>query len=239
MPTDTPERKGTIMDTTNELERRIQEKLALREERRSLRNNHTQRLMNEFDDRMKHYGIVADGLMDTVIRPRMEQLKRCIETLNAPQSEATRHTCKLLFKHTSAFPATATIELGVTHDGQYKTILVQYDASIVPLFFRFDGKNQLSMSLEEVDQTRASAWIEEKLLQFVDAYLSLETTSQYQTDNTATDPVCGMSVNRADAPAQMDYQGTTYFFCIDECRNKFAENPRRYLPSGKTTASRV
>jgi YHS domain-containing protein len=227
------------MDTMNELEKRIQEKLALREERRALRNNHTQRLMNEFDERMKHYGAVADGLMEAVIRPRMERLKMCVEALNAPQSEATRHTCKLLFKHTSAFPATATVELGLTHEGQYKTILVQYDASILPLFIRLDGKDQLSMPLEAVDGAKAAAWVEEKLLQFMDAYLSLETTNQYQTENIATDPVCGMSVNKTDAPAKMDYQGMTYFFCIDECRKKFTENPQRYLASGKTAASRV
>jgi YHS domain-containing protein len=224
------------MDTTNELEQRIQEKLALREERRALRNNHTQRLMNEMDEGMRRYGLVADRLMETIVRPRMERLKECFAALNAPQSEVTRHTCKLLFKHTSEFPATATLELGVTHEGQYKTILVQYDASIIPLFIRLDGKDQLSMPPEAVDEAKIAGWVEEKLLRFVDAYLSLETTNQYQAENIATDPVCGMSVNKTDAPAKMEYQGATYYFCIDNCCKKFAENPHRYLTSGKTKA---
>ena len=38
-----------------------------------------------------------------------------------------------------------------------------------------------------------------------------------------TDPVCGMQVNKAFAPAQMSYQGQTYYFCIPECQARFAE----------------
>jgi YHS domain-containing protein len=104
----------------------------------------------------------------------------------------------------------------------------------LPLFFQFDGKDQLSMPLERVDEAKTAAWIEEKLLQFVDAYMSLETTQQYQAENIATDPVCGMSVNKMDAPAKMDHQHRTYYFCIDDCRKKFAENPSRYLTGSRT-----
>jgi len=161
-------------------------------------------------------------------------LKQCFEAINAPQWETTRHACKLLFKHTSEFPATAALEVGVSRDGEGKTILVQYDASILPLFIRFDGKDQLSMPLEWVDEAKIAAWIEEKVLQFVDAYMSLETAEQYQAENIATDPVCGMSVNKTDAPAKMDYQRRTYYFCIDDCRKKFAENPSRYLTGSRT-----
>ena len=48
---------------------------------------------------------------------------------------------------------------------------------------------------------------------------------------TAVDPVCGMEVDPALAPAQTSYEGQAYFFCSDECRRLFEENPSEYLKS--------
>lgn len=45
----------------------------------------------------------------------------------------------------------------------------------------------------------------------------------------ARDPVCGMQVNRASAPASVDHQGTHYVFCSDRCRSRFTEDPGRYM----------
>jgi len=36
-------------------------------------------------------------------------------------------------------------------------------------------------------------------------------------------------VNKAFAATQMIYGGRTYYFCLPECRARFAENPERYL----------
>jgi YHS domain-containing protein len=221
--------RNDIMDTTGTLGKRLQEKLMLRQERRRLRQEHTRGEMEGMNERLKRYTAAADKLMESIIRPRMEQLKRCFEAVNGPQCETTRHMCRLLFKHSAEFPATATVELGVTRDGHAKTVLIQYDASILPRFVPLDDKDELGIALESLDQAKVAAWVEDKLLQFVDVYLSLETTPQYQAENLATDPVCGMSVNKVGAPARMDHRGKTYFFCVEECRQKFAENPGRYL----------
>ena len=44
------------------------------------------------------------------------------------------------------------------------------------------------------------------------------------------DPICGMSVNVADAEAAgllIEYEGRTYGFCRDGCRRAFIEDPAR------------
>lgn len=46
---------------------------------------------------------------------------------------------------------------------------------------------------------------------------------------TATDPVCGMSVDPATAAASFEYEGTTYYFCNPGCAEKFQANPTQYL----------
>lgn len=45
---------------------------------------------------------------------------------------------------------------------------------------------------------------------------------------TATDPVCGMKVEEADAPAKSDHEGQTYFFCSTDCKEEFDANPGDY-----------
>lgn len=45
----------------------------------------------------------------------------------------------------------------------------------------------------------------------------------------AIDPVCGMSVEIADAYYSYEYDGQTYYFCAASCLQSFADNPERYL----------
>lgn len=43
-----------------------------------------------------------------------------------------------------------------------------------------------------------------------------------------TDPVCGMTIENADATAQIKHEGKTYYFCSTHCRDKFKQSPQRY-----------
>lgn len=41
------------------------------------------------------------------------------------------------------------------------------------------------------------------------------------------DPVCGMAVS--DESIKADYQGKSYYFCSDHCREQFIANPGNYV----------
>ena len=45
----------------------------------------------------------------------------------------------------------------------------------------------------------------------------------------ATDPVCGMDVQPENAAATSDYEGETYYFCAEGCKQKFDADPAKYL----------
>ena len=49
-------------------------------------------------------------------------------------------------------------------------------------------------------------------------------------DRTSTefDPVCGMEV-KPESPVRADFQGQTYGFCSDECRQKFLAQPEAFV----------
>jgi YHS domain-containing protein len=44
-----------------------------------------------------------------------------------------------------------------------------------------------------------------------------------------TDPVCGMKILPADAAATIDHEGTTYYFCSQDCADSFKESPEDYV----------
>ncbi|MCE7981723.1 MAG: heavy metal translocating P-type ATPase [Caldilinea sp. CFX5] len=47
-----------------------------------------------------------------------------------------------------------------------------------------------------------------------------------------TDPVCGMTMNPAEAAHSRAYQEQTFFFCSDQCAGQFDREPQRYRSSG-------
>lgn len=47
---------------------------------------------------------------------------------------------------------------------------------------------------------------------------------------TATDPVCGMRVEKGDPPGGVfEHSGITYYFCGDGCRRAFEKDPSAFL----------
>jgi len=50
----------------------------------------------------------------------------------------------------------------------------------------------------------------------------------------ATDPVCKMSVEPAQAAAQWTYRGERYYFCAVGCKQTFDREPEKYLAGGST-----
>jgi YHS domain-containing protein/uncharacterized membrane protein YraQ (UPF0718 family) len=45
----------------------------------------------------------------------------------------------------------------------------------------------------------------------------------------AIDPVCGMQVQTANAPAKASHEGKTLWFCSDRCRERFETDPTRFV----------
>ena len=53
----------------------------------------------------------------------------------------------------------------------------------------------------------------------------------------ATDPVCGMTVDRHAGKPTSVYAGKTWFFCGDHCKHRFDEEPERFSSRSRDAAS--
>jgi Cu+-exporting ATPase len=55
------------------------------------------------------------------------------------------------------------------------------------------------------------------------------SAQHHQPLGAKRDPVCGMSVDAANAKHRADYAGHSFFFCSARCREEFTAEPERYL----------
>src|SRR5690348_5965112 len=54
------------------------------------------------------------------------------------------------------------------------------------------------------------------------------------------DPVCGMTVDPANAAGSYEYHGKTYYFCATHCLHRFEKDPERFLnPATPEPASKA
>lgn len=58
------------------------------------------------------------------------------------------------------------------------------------------------------------------------------------------DPVCGMNVKDDKNAIKSDYNGQTFYFCSNRCRDEFRRNPEAYIRTsgsnnGNTSSNRI
>lgn len=58
---------------------------------------------------------------------------------------------------------------------------------------------------------------------------SREDHAREHGEDTVVDPVCGMKIKKSDAKATYEYNGKTYYFCMEGCKEKFVKEPAKYV----------
>jgi YHS domain-containing protein len=57
----------------------------------------------------------------------------------------------------------------------------------------------------------------------------LSGIAQQQGDETVTCPVSGKVMKKSEVKVTAEYQGKTYYFCCENCKEKFLKDPEQYL----------
>ncbi|MBA7645319.1 hypothetical protein ES703_53074 [subsurface metagenome] len=51
------------------------------------------------------------------------------------------------------------------------------------------------------------------------------------------DPVCGMKISKKTAVATSEYMDKTFCFCAQACKNKFDDDPLKYMKTEENNSS--
>jgi Cu+-exporting ATPase len=60
----------------------------------------------------------------------------------------------------------------------------------------------------------------------------LDDSTEVDEMAMVTDPVCGMRIDDSEAAARVEYEGETYYFCSEMCRDTFDADPNAYVRAG-------
>lgn len=217
-------------DHADGLGARLRERLRAAQAERDAAAASVERAMRERLEAEARSRAAAEPLYRNVIRPMCETLagqfeNATCEHVRLPRGFATH--CR--FAHTARFPATAKFSVALQWDEDGEHAWLVADRDVVPVLMPFDATDRLEIALPAPEEPAIRAWVEARIVAFVDAYLQIERNPSYQQGRTVTDPVCGMQVPRGLAAHTADYQGRSYHFCSAACQAEFAAEPARYV----------
>lgn len=223
---DCPQGKGgTDMRGKSRLAERILNRfelhrLELEEKQQQLDDN-----MNKMLEQKERLATIAKRLIDTVLLPMMQELLRHFDNGRVEvQHNNDYFGCVCEFAHTPRFPATVRFGIAIL-PGNETCYAARSDLNILPVLMEYTRNNEELFPLEGDDEAIAG-WVEERILEFVDTYLRLETHPLYQKDNIVIDPVCGMRISAIAATSKVEWSGHTYYFCSEVCKEVFLKKDK-------------
>ena len=181
------------MEDLEELENEIRIKLAFATDRRQVERESSERKSEEGELRRDAYQSAARQLMASVIRPRIEKVMAFFpNAILAPAEADTESQWCCRFQKTAEFPASTKLSFLLSPDTALENAIVTYELEILPIYFKFPGHDQIVTPIASLFDGRIAAWVDAKLLGFVDVYLQLQTHDQYQRSYQDAEPACGM-----------------------------------------------
>ena len=176
--------------------------------------------MKELLDQRERLAAVAKQMIETVVLPRMEELTRHFDNSRVEVLHTdVDYICICEFAHTTRFPA--TVKLGIALlPGENDTLTAHYDLSIFPVLMEFNPSSEKALPLD-CDEEKLADWVEDRILEFIDTYLRLESHPFYQKDNTVLDIVCGMRIPSIAATSTVERHGRIFYFCSEHCKDAF------------------
>jgi YHS domain-containing protein len=168
-------------------------------------------------ERYKAFLRVMDDLRD-VAKPRLEKLGERCKFKATPKDDADGKSVLCDF----ATPvAHIRLRLSATHDTEVRNLVLGYDLEILPIFIKFNPHAELSIPLEKADRAKVEAWLDDRLIEFAQTYVTVHFTDQYHKDHMVTDPVAKVNFPKAFAQSTLEKGGKTYYFISDQTRREF------------------
>lgn len=209
------------MGTEATLEKKIIDRLRQHKAQLAEKQEQLDTLMKEFLEQRSRLSVIAEGKINKIIFPRMQQLARQFENAEIQVINTDEgHTCLCKFAHTPRFPATVQVSVALL-PVPTEQLTVRYDLNIFPALMEFCQNAEAT--IPTADDESLVAWVEDKILGFLDDYLRLEIHPLYQKDNLVLDVVCGMRISFISASSILEQDGRTYYFCSEHCKQTYLD----------------
>ena len=155
-----------------------------------------------------------------VARPRLEKLAERCKFDATPTEDADGKSVLLKFKTPVA---RVQLRLAVTHDTEVRNLLLVYDLEILPLYVKFNPHDEFAIPLEKADRAAVENWLDDRLVEFAETYVTIHFTDQYHQDHMVVDPVADVRFPKAYAQSSLEKEGKTYYFISEQTHREFEQ----------------
>lgn len=130
--------------------------------------------------------------------------------------------------HTELVPPSVVLRFVLSHGGAVESLAIDYYLSIIPVLFEFKAHDRIEMPLDQIDDAKLMAWVDDRIVEFTRTYLQVPFIDAYTKDSRVVDPVAKVSFNRVLAKGSVEYKGTKYYFASDESLKAFQGEPGKF-----------
>jgi YHS domain-containing protein len=170
-------------------------------------------------ERLQQLGKVFDELRE-IWKPRLELLGKEF----GDRVTATLHVVPSMRDATFYFQSRlAHVKLRFTAltDREFQRLILSYLLEITPAVIHYRPYAQVEFPLNAVDKAAAAKWIDDRIVDFVQTYLSMGEPELCPKDQMVEDPVAQIRFPKFAAAATLDRKGEKFYFISEETRRKF------------------
>ena len=118
--------------------------------------------------------------------------------------------------------AKVRLKISAHTDMQVEKFILSYDLEIIPVLMRYTPHAELEFPLDAVNKDAVAKWIDDRLVDFVQTYLSMGETEYYLQEVMVEDPIAHVRFPNIAAACHLEWSGKKYYFISDETRQEFA-----------------
>lgn len=173
------------------------------------------------DQRMVRFNEVCEKLKG-VWRPRFEEFaKQFGEQVKITPTVTPGHREARVSFMTNL--ATVTLTVTASTSSEVTNFVLDYDLSIIPIFFEYERHSRLEMPLENVDAAAVGRWLDDRLVSCVKTYLTMQENEYYIRRAMVEDPITKSRFLPADACATLTHGGRTVYFDSEESMAQYKQ----------------
>jgi hypothetical protein len=167
----------------------------------------------------------ACNALRPVWAPRLETLQKAFGERVRVSPHAAAGRRQATFAFTSDL-ARITLTWTATTDQDVRNLVLDYSLEILPVLMSYPNKARLEQPLDRVDADAVGAWIDDRIVEFVDTYLSIHENEFYLKAHMVEDPVAHVRFPEFAAASTLERGGKTLYFIANQTRDEFEEKER-------------
>jgi hypothetical protein len=175
----------------------------------------------ERQKRLAQLGKVFDELSN-IWTPRLELLVKKFGDRVQVTPRIVPSTREATFQFESRL-AHVRLKLSASTDRDVQKVILSYDLEIIPVLMRFTPHAEVEFPLTAVDKEAVAKWLEDRLVDFVQTYLSLGDNDYYLKEHMVEDPVSHVRFPSMAAGRTLEWTGQKFYFIGEETYREFAK----------------